>query len=107
MGIKITGLDAVRKRLQEVQRPEFMARLLDDKYQHLRCPDHHRSPKHKVNATKTSATVTYCCDKLKEMHQAKLRGGRVATAKQEPRVAEEAATLELPVELVVEGPAQT
>jgi hypothetical protein len=76
MGITIKGLDGLQKKLREMQRPEFIAQLLDDKFRHLRCPIHRQSPKHRVNATKTSATASYCCEELKALHMTKLRGNR-------------------------------
>jgi hypothetical protein len=74
MKVTITGIEAVTKRLRHMQTPEFVAETLDARYKHIRCPTHGRSAKHTVNATRTSATFTYCCDELKALRQAK-RGG--------------------------------
>lgn len=94
MSVKIKGLDAVRKKLQEVQTPAFAAKLLDDKFKHIRCPTHGKTVKHTVNATRTSATVACCCEELKALVDAK-RGAKGSRASASPEVKAENAKASL------------
>jgi hypothetical protein len=84
MKLTIKGLDGLKKKLNEIQQPKFAAELMDEKFKGLRCPEHGRSPKHQVNASKTGVTPSYCCDRLKELHQAKLGGSRPSSNRTRP-----------------------
>jgi hypothetical protein len=62
--------DALKKKLQKMQTPEFSVEVVDKKYKHIRCPTHGQITKHEVNASKTIATPTYCCEELRVLYQA-------------------------------------
>lgn len=66
----MTGMAALQAKLKHMQTPKFIEETVDKKYKHIRCPTHGQITKHKVNASKTTATPTYCCDELKALYQA-------------------------------------